>query len=67
VADCTCGQREEKERKCGPSGPDIRAVRILPTLAAGSSLAQEIPTLIELNLNLLEPNLIMIGEFFLPV
>jgi hypothetical protein len=48
-------------------GPHARVVRILAELASCTPLAQEIPALIELDLNLFEPHLIVIRQLALPV
>lgn len=40
--------------------PDRRAIRILAEFTAGSPLSQEVPALIELNLNVLKTNLVVI-------
>jgi hypothetical protein len=48
-------------------GPHLRVVRILAELAPRTPLTQEIPALIELDLNLFEPDLIVIRQLTLPV
>jgi len=47
--------------------PHVCVVRILTELALGAALPQQVPALIELDLNLLQPDLVVIADVALSV
>src|SRR6185295_2965463 len=48
----------------GAFGPDVGGVGVLAGVAAGSALAQQVPALVELDLDLVEAGLLVLVEAF---